>query len=60
MLGGRAPGMGGDKYYPQGYDLETIGPKPQEGKGLNEMRTTVEFLKVRGSAGCPFSNGGKI
>lgn len=60
MLGARAPGTGGDKYYPQGYDLMTIGPKPQEGKGLEEMRATVEFLKARGSAGCPFSNGGKI
>ncbi|PQE21362.1 dephospho- kinase protein [Rutstroemia sp. NJR-2017a BBW] len=60
ILGGRAPGTGGDKYYPQGYDLKTIGPKPQEGKGLDEMRTTIEFLKARGSVNCPFSNREKI
>ena len=59
VLGGRAPGTGGDKYHPQGYDLKTIGPKPQEGKGLDEMRTTVEFFKARGSAGCPFPHGRK-
>jgi hypothetical protein len=58
-LGGRAPGTGGDKYRPQGYNLETIGPKSQEGKGLDEMRTTVEFMKARGSAGCPFTHGRK-
>jgi hypothetical protein len=60
ILGGRTPGTGGDKYYPQGYDLKTIGPKPQEGKGLDEMNATVEFLKARGSSSCPFSNKGKI
>ncbi|PVH81288.1 hypothetical protein DL98DRAFT_490331 [Cadophora sp. DSE1049] len=55
LLGGKVPGDSGDRYHPQGYDLETIGPRPQEGKGLDEMRTTVEFLKSRGSAVCPFS-----
>ncbi len=60
MLGGRAPGLGVDWYHPHGYDLQTIGPNPQEGKGLDEMGSTVAFLKARGSAGCPFSHGGKI
>lgn len=57
VLGGRPPGTGGDKYLPQGYDLETIGPKHQEGKGLDEMKTTIEFMKARGLAHCPFSQG---
>lgn len=56
-LGGRAPGTGGDKYYPSGYNLKTIGPKPQEGKGLDEMKITVEFMGSRGIPGCPFHNG---
>lgn len=60
VLGGRAPGTGGDKYQPQGYDLKTIGPKPQEGKGLDEMSTTVEFLKAHGIDGCPFHKRGMV
>lgn len=59
LLGGRAPGTGGDKYHPQGYSLKTIGPVPQEGRGLEEMSSTVEFLKARGSPRCPFSQGSK-
>ncbi|KAI5918854.1 hypothetical protein F4810DRAFT_690267, partial [Camillea tinctor] len=59
-FGARAPGSFGDKYRPQGYDLNTIGPKPQEGKGLDDMAATVEFLQTRGSIGCPFSRGPKI
>ena len=56
-LGGRAPGTGGDRYHPLGYDLKTIGPKPQEGKGLDEMKIMVEFMGSRGIPGCPFHNG---
>ncbi|RDL30743.1 Uncharacterized protein BP5553_10088 [Venustampulla echinocandica] len=56
-LGGRAPGTAGDRYHPSGYDLMTIGPKPQEGKGLDEMRTTIEFMETRGLADCPFHSG---
>ncbi|KFY43048.1 hypothetical protein V494_02122 [Pseudogymnoascus sp. VKM F-4513 (FW-928)] len=56
-LGGRAPGTGGDRYHPSGYDLKTIGPKPQEGKGLEEMDVMVEFMGSRGIPGCPFHNG---
>jgi hypothetical protein len=58
-LGGRVPGTEADRYHPGGYDLETIGPKPQEGKGIDEMKTTIEFMKARGEVGCPFSRGGK-
>ena len=60
VLGGRAPGTRGDRYRPQGYDLMTIGPTPQEGKGLEEMGITVAFLKARGPAKCPFPHGKKI
>ena len=54
-LGARKPGSQGDRFKPQGYSLSTIGPAPQEGKGLDEMRTTVEFMKSRGAAECPFA-----
>ena len=59
VLSGRPLGIGGDKYLPQRYDLETIGPKHLEGKGLDEMKTTIEFIKARGLVGYPFSQGGR-
>jgi len=58
LLGGRVPGSRGDKYQPHGYDLMTIGPEPQRGKGLEEMIATVEIIKAKGVATCPFSQLG--
>ncbi|KAF9878045.1 hypothetical protein CkaCkLH20_04621 [Colletotrichum karsti] len=55
MLGAKAPGSRGDRYYPQGYDLMTIGPEPQKGKGTDEMLPDIEIIKARGVATCPFS-----
>ncbi|CAN9177907.1 unnamed protein product [Alternaria alternata] len=55
MFGARKPGSKGDRYKPTGYDLKTIGPPPQEGKGSEEMRAAVEFMKGRGTGECPFS-----
>ncbi|RYP52794.1 hypothetical protein DL768_002117 [Monosporascus sp. mg162] len=54
-LGARKPGSNGDRYKPKGYDLKTIGPAPQEGKGVKEMEATVEFMKSRGKGECPFA-----
>ncbi|RYP93702.1 hypothetical protein DL770_000233 [Monosporascus sp. CRB-9-2] len=54
-LGARKPGSNGDRYKPKGYDLKTIGPAPQEGKGLKEMEAMVEFMKNRGVGECPFA-----
>ncbi|KAK9646394.1 hypothetical protein HCH54_005144 [Aspergillus fumigatus] len=55
VFGGKAPGSGGDRYLPQGYNLMTIGPEPQKGKGLQEMSLDMEVIKARGVATCPFS-----
>ncbi|GIC89790.1 uncharacterized protein Aud_006218 [Aspergillus udagawae] len=55
IFGGRMPGSGGDRYLPQGYNLMTIGPEPQKGKGLEEMSLDMEVIKARGVATCPFS-----
>lgn len=55
-LGARMPGSRGDRYYPQGYDLRTIGPEPQRGRGAEEMAPDVEAIKARGVATCPFSS----
>ncbi|KAG2414548.1 hypothetical protein HFD88_003739 [Aspergillus terreus] len=55
VFGGKMPGSRGDRYQPQGYDLLTIGPEPQKGKGLEEMNLDIEVIKARGVATCPFS-----
>ncbi|KAI1652284.1 uncharacterized protein F4817DRAFT_322738 [Daldinia loculata] len=55
LLGGRLPGSGGDRYIPQGYDLMTIGPEPQNGKGSEDMIANVQIIRGKGVATCPFS-----
>ncbi|ETS78446.1 hypothetical protein PFICI_10508 [Pestalotiopsis fici W106-1] len=54
-FGGRRPGSRGDRYHPRVYDLQTIGPKSQECKGIEDMNATIEFLKARNMNRCPFS-----
>ncbi|OBR14556.1 hypothetical protein CH63R_03282 [Colletotrichum higginsianum IMI 349063] len=54
-LGGKVPGSRGDRYFPQGYDLMTIGPEPQRGKGREDMLSDAEVIMARGVATCPFS-----
>ncbi|KAL2840409.1 hypothetical protein BJY01DRAFT_236762 [Aspergillus pseudoustus] len=55
LFGGKVPGSRGDRYFPQGYDLMTIGPEPQKGKGLEDMQSDIEIIRARGVATCPFS-----
>ncbi|KAF4462825.1 hypothetical protein FALBO_10353 [Fusarium albosuccineum] len=54
-VGGRVPSWRVERYHPEGYDLMTIGPDPQNGKGLEEMMTAVGVIKAKGVAACPFS-----
>ncbi|KAH6953559.1 hypothetical protein DER45DRAFT_528118 [Fusarium avenaceum] len=56
-FGGKVPSWSKERYQPQGYDLMTIGPDPQKGKGVEEMVTAVSVIKERGVATCPFSQG---
>jgi hypothetical protein len=56
IFGARRPSSTSNRYKPTGYDLKTIGPPPQEGKGFEEMRATVEFMKIRGAGECPFAD----
>ena len=56
-LGGKAPGSHKDRYQPEGYNLMTIGPEPQRGKGLEDMVIDADIIKARGVATCPFSQG---
>ncbi|KAK2768579.1 hypothetical protein FQN54_000435 [Arachnomyces sp. PD_36] len=51
-LGGKVPG---ERYDSGGYDLMTIGPEPQKGKGIEDMRSDIEVIKAKGVATCPFS-----
>ncbi|KAL4739855.1 hypothetical protein BDV11DRAFT_169629 [Aspergillus similis] len=55
IFGGKMPGSRGDRYLPQGYNLMTIGPQPQQGRGLEEMGLDIEVIMARGVATCPFS-----
>ncbi|KAL3464530.1 hypothetical protein BJX64DRAFT_92313 [Aspergillus heterothallicus] len=55
VFGGKTPGSSGDRYFPGGYDLMTIGPEPQRGKGLDDMQSDMELIRARGVATCPFS-----
>ncbi|EYE96441.1 uncharacterized protein EURHEDRAFT_385287 [Aspergillus ruber CBS 135680] len=54
-FGGKLPGSRGDRYEPHGYSLMTIGPGPQKGKGIEEMKSDMDVIKARGVATCPFS-----
>ncbi|PWY75243.1 hypothetical protein BO94DRAFT_474198 [Aspergillus sclerotioniger CBS 115572] len=57
ILGGKVPGSRGDHYHPQGYDLMTIGPDPQRGRGTEEMTNNIEVIRARAVAMCPFPHG---
>ncbi|KAH7119973.1 hypothetical protein B0J11DRAFT_552007 [Dendryphion nanum] len=56
IFGARKPGSKGGRYKPTGYDLMTIGPVPQEGKGLEEMKAAIEVMKSRSTDECPFGD----
>lgn len=56
-VGGKSPGD--EKYQSQGYNLETIGPQPQQGKGIEEMRSNVEYMQRSVYNRCPFSQRSK-
>ncbi|KAF9886723.1 hypothetical protein FE257_011100 [Aspergillus nanangensis] len=51
LFGGKMPGSRGDRYLPQGYDLMTIGPDPQKGKGLEEMGYDIKIIQERVKSG---------
>ncbi|KAF5689920.1 hypothetical protein FCIRC_1154 [Fusarium circinatum] len=56
VLGGKIPESVSSKFKPQGYDLTTIGPQPQEGKGMDSMAATISGFESQDLTTCPFKN----
>ncbi|KAK9343164.1 hypothetical protein V1522DRAFT_394617 [Lipomyces starkeyi] len=54
-LGGDVPGSKGDRYIPQGYLFEEVGPHIMKNKGLGETGAWEEKLRVERPVGCPFA-----
>lgn len=54
VLGHPLPGDEGDKYYPKGYYIPEVGPKYQEGKGIEQMKEMRKRLHEERTGKCPF------
>lgn len=54
IFGGQLPGDD-DKFIPQGYRFEEVGPKSVEKKGLDETTLWEKKLSVERPVGCPFA-----
>lgn len=55
ILGRRLPGDDGNRYAPEGYLFEEIGPDIFRAKGVDEMRSTEAALGRGRRGGCPFT-----
>jgi hypothetical protein len=55
MLGRRLPGNDGNRYAPEGYLLDEIGPEVLAGKGQNEMAVIKATLTDAQRGGCPLT-----
>lgn len=53
LLGGFTPGP--NKYSPQGFLFEDIGPDAKKGKGKAEMEEWEMAIQEQRASGCPFS-----
>ena len=56
LLGRKLPGDDGNKYAPEGYTFEDIGPSTAKGKGSAEMDDTKKWLENQHRGGCPFGS----
>ena len=54
MMGMPVPGDEGEKYWPNGYSIEEIGPASMRGKGAEYTQKSREKLVVERMKGCPF------
>lgn len=55
FFNGDVPGSKGNKYIPEGYTFQEVGPRSMKNKGGAEMRAWEEKLMDERPAGCPFS-----
>jgi hypothetical protein len=55
FFNGDVPGSKGNKYIPEGYTFQEIGPRLMKNKGEAETRAWEEKLMDERPAGCPFS-----
>lgn len=53
--GGDVPGSKGDKYIPQGYRFEEVGPKGMRNKGMDDWNSWEKKVKSDRPTGCPFA-----
>ncbi len=55
LNGGDVPGSKGDKYIPQGYKFEEVGPRVMKNKGMDDWKSWEEKVKAERPASCPFA-----
>jgi hypothetical protein len=55
-LGGKVPGDDGERYMPNGFLFEDIGPMSKMGKGKDITTEWEDRLKKERTGGCPFSH----
>ena len=55
ILRRKLPGDDGNKYAPEGYTFDEVGPVAVKGKGNAEMAITRSRLIQQNRGGCPFS-----
>ena len=54
MMGLPLPGDEGDKYYPQGFTVGTVGPRSLQGKGSNYAKEAKANITRMRESRCPF------
>lgn len=54
VLRRKLPGDDGNKYAPEGYTFDEVGPSALKGKGRAEMEVTRSRLIQQRRGGCPF------
>lgn len=55
IMGLPIPGNDGDRYWPNGYKIQEIGPRAMQGKGGDYARDSKEKLVAERMRGSPFA-----
>lgn len=54
-VGRKLPGDDGNKYAPEGWAFDELGPRAMKGKGNDEMNEILSSLSAQKRGGCPFA-----